>query len=73
MKNEIVLYRPNELTENVEVRIHEDTVWLTQAQIAYLFQTSIPNINIHIKNIFKERELDENSVIKDFLITANGT
>jgi hypothetical protein len=57
---------------NVELRadIKKDTLWATQEQIARLFQVSIPNINIHLGNIFKTRELSKNSVIKDFLITA---
>ncbi len=71
MSNEIVLYNPNELAQHIEVRVEEETVWLSQAQIAYLFQTTISNTNIHIKNIFREGELEENSVIKDFLITAS--
>jgi len=66
---EIVLYHPDE-TIRLDVMVEDETVWLTQAQMAGLFQTTIPNVNIHIKNIFSEGELEENSVIKDFLITA---
>ena len=50
--------------------MQEETVWLSQKQLAELFQTSVPNINMHIKNIFDEGELRADSVIKDFLITA---
>jgi len=67
MKNEIILYRPNELTEHIEVRIDEDTVWLTQAQMAELFQTTPQNITIHIGNVYKEAELEAISTCKDFL------
>lgn len=45
-------------------------VWLNQSQISNLFGTSVPNICYHIAKIFKDNELDENSVIKDYLITA---
>jgi len=50
--------------------VEDETVWLTQGQMAELFQTSIPNVNMHIKNIFNDGELEEKSVIKNFLITA---
>jgi len=64
---EIILYQPDE-TVKLEVRVENETVWLTQAQMAELFQTTIPNINLHLKNIYEEGELDEFSTIKDFLI-----
>ena len=66
-KSEIVLYRPDELIEHIEVRIDDDTVWLTQAQMALLFQTTPQNITIHISNVYKEAELDAASTCKDFL------
>jgi len=50
------------------VRLENETVWLTQKLMAELFQTTIPNINLHLKNIYNEGELDELSTIKDFLI-----
>ena len=59
MKNEIVLYRPNELSEHIEVRFDDDTVWLTQAQIAKLFGTNSQAITKHIKNIYSTGELDK--------------
>jgi len=58
MKNEIVLYRPNELAEHIEVRIDEDTVWLTQAQMVLLFGRDQSVISKHIRNIFAEGELE---------------
>ena len=67
MKNEIILYRPDALAEHIEVRIYEETVWLTQAQMALLFQTTPQNITIHIGNVYKEAELDAVSTCKDFL------
>ena len=66
---EIILYQPDS-SIRLEVRIHEETVWLTQAQMAALFETTRNNITLHIKNIFKEGELDEALVCKDFLLTA---
>ncbi|MDI9311955.1 MAG: RhuM family protein [Limnohabitans sp.] len=70
MKNEIVLYRPNELTEHIEVRIEDETVWLSQQQMAMLFNQTKQNISLHINNCFKEKELVAHSVVKDSLTTA---
>jgi hypothetical protein len=55
---------------SVDVRLEEDTVWLTQDQIASLFGVERPGITQHIKNIFSEEELQESSVSKKFLRTA---
>lgn len=68
MKDEIILYRPDELAEHIEVRIDEktETIWLTQKQIAELFGTQRPAITKHLRNIFKSRELDE-SVVSSIL------
>ena len=68
-KGEIILYQPNE-TIKLEVRIEEESVWLTQAQMTELFQTTKQNISLHINNIFKEGELNQLSVVKDSLTTA---
>jgi len=64
---EIVLYQPDKSVQ-LEVRIENETVWLSQVQMAELFQTTVPNINLHLKNLFEESELEEFSTIKDFLI-----
>ena len=69
-KGEIIFYRPEESLE-LEVRMENETVWLTQAQMAQLFNSSKQNISLHINNIFKEGELDKNSVVKDYLTTAS--
>ena len=61
MKNEIVFYRPNELSEHIEVIIDEDSVWLSQIQIVKLFQRDQSVISRHIRNVFKEGELSEKS------------
>jgi len=70
MKNEIILYQPNELAEHIEVRLEEETVWLTQQQMATLFNQTKQNISLHINNCFKEQELFANSVVKESLTTA---
>ncbi len=61
MKSEIILYRPDELAEHIEVRIDEETVWLTQEQLVLLFQRDQSVISRHIRNVFNEGELDEKS------------
>ena len=66
---EIILYQPDETTR-LDVRLEEDTVWLTQAQMADLYQKTRNNITLHIGNIFKEGELVESSVCKESLLTA---
>ncbi|MDE5610480.1 MAG: virulence RhuM family protein [Odoribacter sp.] len=69
VNNEIILYQPDS-TVRLEVRLEDETVWLTQAQMTELFQTTRNNITLHIRNIFREGELEENSVCKDSLHTA---
>jgi hypothetical protein len=61
MKNEIILYRPNEAAEHIEVRLENETVWLNQEQISHLFQRDQSVISRHISNVFREEELDEKS------------
>jgi len=70
-QNEIIIYEGKNGLPYLEVQISGETVWLTQNQLAELFQTSRPNITMHIKNIFDEGELSEISVCKDFLHTAS--
>ncbi|MDL2296533.1 virulence RhuM family protein [Bacteroidales bacterium OttesenSCG-928-B11] len=72
MKNEIILYSPNELSKHIEVRLDEDkeTLWLTQEQIAQLFERDRSVITKHLKNIFKEEELDEKVVSAFFALTT---
>ena len=67
--SQIVLYQPDE-SIRLEVRFEQETVWLTQLQMTELFHTTRNNITIHIRNIFKEGELDESSVCKESLRTA---
>ena len=69
-KSELILYQTEDGKTRIEVRLQDETVWLSQKLMAELFQTSVPNINMHINNIFEEGELEAEPVIKDFLITA---
>lgn len=66
---EVILYQPND-SVRLEVRLQDETVWLTQQQMAELFGTTRNNVTLHIGNIFKEGELEEKSVRKDSLLTA---
>lgn len=68
-KGEIIIYK-SKYGPRLDVRLEQETVWLSQRQMAELFDKGIPTINEHIKNIFKEGELQENSVIRKFRITA---
>ena len=67
-KSQIVIYQTESGETKLDVRFQDETVWLTQKLMAELFQTSVSNINMHLKNIFEEGELDENRTIKEFLI-----
>jgi len=64
-QGEIILYQPDEAVK-LEVRLEDETVWLTQAQIVDLFQSSKANISEHIKNIYDQKELEESSTVRDF-------
>ena len=64
-QGEIILHQPDEAVK-LEVRLEDETVWLTQAQLVELFQSSKANISEHIKNIYEQGELEENSTVRDF-------
>ena len=68
--NNMVIYQDDNGITKVSVRFSEDDLWLTQAQITELYQTSKSNISEHIKNILTDGELDENSVVRKFRTTA---
>ena len=70
MKNEIVLYRPDEMAEHIEVKINEETVWLNRQQIADLFARDIKTIGKHINNVFDEGELEKAVVVAKFATTT---
>lgn len=67
---EIILYSTDDGKTSIQLRIENESVWLTQLELAELFQTSKQNISLHIKNILEERELDD-SVVKEDLTTAS--
>lgn len=69
-KGEIIIYQSDDNSSMLEVRIEDETVWLTQAQMAELFLTTRNNITLHIGNIFDEKELNQISVCKESLLTA---
>ena len=69
--NDIIFYTTDDGQVEIEVRLEDENVWLTQKAMAELFDTTKQNISLHIKNIFEEKELDENSVVKENLTTAS--
>lgn len=68
--NDIIIYTTEDGQVDIEVRLEDENVWLTQNSMAELFDTTKQNISLHIKNIFEENELNENSVVKENLTTA---
>ena len=66
MINDIIIYQTQDGKTKIDVKIENETVWLTQAQMVELFQSSKSNISEHISHIFAEGELEENSVVRDF-------
>jgi hypothetical protein len=69
-RQNIIIYNSSDGKASVALYAKDGTVWMNQKQIAGLFSTSVPNISMHIANILEEKELDVNSVIKDYLTTA---
>lgn len=70
MNDEIILYRTEDGKNEVNLLSRDGMVWLNQSQMAELFATSIPNINTHINNVLRDKELNTDSVVKDYLMTA---
>jgi len=68
---EFLIFTNQAKEDGIEVRVQDDTIWLSQKLMATLFDCSTDNISLHLKNIFKENELDENSVAEDFSVTAS--
>jgi ADP-ribosylglycohydrolase len=66
-EGEMLIYQTDDGRVRLDVRLENETIWLTQQMIAELFQTSVPNISMHIKNIYNERELFPEATVKDFL------
>ena len=67
-QSQLLIYQTQSGATKFEVRLENETVWLTQKLMAELFQTTIPNINMHLKSIYEEGELDEDATIQEFLI-----
>lgn len=70
-KGDIVIYKTQDGLTKINVKFEDETVWLTQAQLVELYQTSKSNLSEHIKHIFEEGELDEKSVVRNFRTTAS--
>lgn len=70
MADQLIIYYSDDGKSNVSLLARDNMVWLNQSQMAELFATSVPNINTHINNVLKDAELNADSVIKDYLITA---
>ena len=68
---EIILYNTEDGAARIRLRSADGSVWLTQAEIAELFQTTKQNVSLHLKNIFDDDELAEESVVKESLTTAS--
>jgi len=66
-KGELLVYQADDGQVKLEVRLHDETVWLTQQMMAELFQTTVPNISMHVRNIYKEGELSPEATVKKFL------
>lgn len=68
--NQIIIYNTEDGQTKIEVKMKDETVWLSQKQMAELFDCSVDNISLHLKNVFKEAELGENSVAEEYSVTA---
>ena len=69
-KSQLLIYQSEDGRVRLDVRFERETVWLTQQLMADLFQTTKQNVGQHLKSIFEEGELAQNSVVKDFFTTA---
>lgn len=67
---EMIIYQTEDGLTKIDVNMQDETVWLSQAGMTQLFQTTKQNISLHINNIFKEGELEKDSVVKDSLTTG---
>ena len=67
-ESRILIYQPEGGRTRIDVRLEDETVWLSQRQLADLFQVSVPTINEHLQNLYQERELEPEATIRDFRI-----
>jgi len=68
--NDVLFYQLPDGQTQLQVQLQDETLWLTQAQMAELFDVSRPNVTMHLRNVFKEEELEEKAVGKESLLTA---
>jgi len=66
-QSQLIIYQSESGNTKIDVRLENENVWLTQKSMSELFDTSIPNINMHLKNCYEEGEIEEKATIKDFL------
>jgi hypothetical protein len=71
MKSEIISYQTDEQSSRLEVRLEDETVWLTQAQMVERFDSTKQNISLHINNVFREGELSYEAAVKEYLTAQN--
>ncbi len=69
--NQIAFYQSHDGSVNIEVLYAEENIWLSQKKMAELFGCSTDNISLHLKNIYKENELEERSTVEDFSVVQN--
>ena len=67
----IVIYQTEDGHTQIDVRLENDTVWLTQAQMVELFQTTKQNVSLHVGNVYKEGELEQEATVKEYLTVQN--
>ena len=67
-KTELVIFKAQDGNVKLDVKLEDETVWLTQNQMSELFQTTKQNVSLHLNNVFKEGELDKSSTVKEYLI-----
>ena len=67
-RGQFLVYQAEDGRMRIEVRLENETAWLTQSQMAELFQTTIPNVSMHIRNVYAEGELQAAATVKEFLI-----
>ena len=66
-QNQIIIYQTEDGQTQIDVRLENETVWLSQAQMVELFQTTKQNVSLHVGNVFKEGELEQESTVKEYL------